>query len=706
MSTEITTESTFWEVAIAFATEQKVFVTSGSEAPYKELLASGTKELVCIDENCSIEGVKVRQNYKERPNSKDLIVDVTGDIPVEQAAKVLKKHGALLSFVSRDWTEYFAEVKAVAWSEIMSDETGSEFQRLEYVGVEHNEPLFWVVASHTIPELPLIEQEFESDSVDRETLNAALAEIEELKAQLVKVDRLKRSNQTRVSNLKASFDAQSVELATAQEERTSLKSEVKSLKRKVTTAEKVKEKHNVLKQDFEVLKTELEQTRESLIVREGEYAKSEAKLKRESDTVNSLNNELNSLKTEQTKLTKTLLSTQKSLALNIDQSEALKHSENNLDQAKSAFKVIADAWTEWLAQGFEGELPPCPAPQAELARSWSRQLTAHQGLVTGNFDEQAELLSLRAKVKGLESDLALTTQERDEIRSTIHDLQERALISDDGLRDSLNAERTLRKAQEQELVEAGTLIAQQNEQIQDLMKALDESRRALAAAQDPEMQEDPQVNRLKARIKVQEQQRQAREKLLSINHELQIQLTTALEDEIVARADLERKLELAEAELRTIRADLNFPSLREKRTQVKQSSSRRDRPSRLEQTRPESKGSRNDRLSALSKQLKDKALSQNDQAELQQVQTQAVETKALNKRKSSKSDQKRLRNLADRLKSQHPANDMESPIRAASSINKVKPNLPSFSNEELQEQADKAENILKARLKKLSRNRK
>ena len=119
-----------WEVATAFAEEQKVFVTSGSQAPYAELLASGTKELVCIDENCSIEGVKVRQNYKERPNSKDLIVDVTGDIPVEQAAKVLKKHGALLSFVSRDWAEYFAEVKAVAWSEIMSDETGSEFQRL------------------------------------------------------------------------------------------------------------------------------------------------------------------------------------------------------------------------------------------------------------------------------------------------------------------------------------------------------------------------------------------------------------------------------------------------------------------------------------------------------------------------------------------------------------------------------------------------
>ena len=166
--------------------------------------------------------------------------------------------------------------------------------------------MFWVVASHTIPELPIIEQEFESDLVDREALNEALAEIEELKAQLVKVDRLKRSNQTRVSNLKASFDAQSVELATAQEERTSLKSEVKSLKRKVTTAEKVKEKHNVLKQDFEALQTELEQTRESLIVREGEYAKSEAKLKRESDTVNSLNNELNNLKTEQTKLTKTL----------------------------------------------------------------------------------------------------------------------------------------------------------------------------------------------------------------------------------------------------------------------------------------------------------------------------------------------------------------------------------------------------------------
>ena len=198
-----------------------------------------------------------------------------------------------------------------------------------------------------------------------------------------------------------------------------------------------------------------------------------------------------------------------------------------------------------------------------------------------------------------------------------------------------------------------------------MVEALDESRRTLTAAQDPEMQEDPQVNRLKARIKVQEQQRQAREKLLSINHELQIQLTTALEDEIVARADLERKLELAEAELRTIRADLDFPSLRENHTQVKPSSSRKDRPSRLEQTRPESKGSRNDRLSALSKQLKDKALSQNDQAELEQVQTKDVETKTLNKRKSTKSDQKRLRNLADRLKSQHPANDAEAPVRAA-----------------------------------------
>ena len=706
MSTEITTESTFWEVATAFATEQKVFVTSGSEAPYAELLANGAKELVCIDENCTVEGVKVRQNYKERPNSKDLIVDVNGDISVEQAAKVLKKHGAFLSFISRDWTEYFTEVKAVAWSEIMSDDTGSDFQRLEYVDAKHSEPLFWVVASHTIPELPLIEQEFESDLVDREALNAALAEIEELKAQLVKVDRLKRSNQTRVSNLKASFDAQSVELATAQEERTSLKSEVKSLKRKVTTAEKVKEKHNVLKQDFEVLKNELEQTRESLIVREGEFAKSEAKLKRESDTVNSLHSELSSLKAEQTKLSKTLLSTQKNLALNVEQSKALKQSEANLDQAQSAFQVVAEAWTEWLAQGFEGELPPCPAPQVELARLWSRQLTAHQGLVTGNFDEQAELLSLRAKVKGLESDLVLTTQERNEIRSALNDLQKRALISDDGLRDSLNAERALRKAQEQELVEAGALIAQQNEQIQDLVKALDESKRTLAAIQDPEMLEDPQVNRLKARIKVQEQQRQAREKLLSINHELQIQLTTALEDEIVARADLESKLELTEAKLRTIKADLDFPSLRESQSSVKSSSSRKDRPSRLEQIRPENQGSRNDRLSALSKQLKDKALSQNDQTEVQLTQAQVAEPKTLNKRKSTKKDQKRLRNLADRLKSQHPANDTELPVRAASSNNKVKPTLPSFSNEELQEQAEKAENILKSRLKKLSRNRK
>ena len=700
MSTEITTESIFWEVATTLASQQKVFVTSGSQAPYEELLANDAKELVCLDENCSIDGVKVRKNYKERPNSKDLIIDISGDISLEQVAKVLKKHGAFLSLVPRDWAEYFGEVKAVAWSETMSDENGSEFQRLEYVNAKHEDILFWVVASHTIPDLPVIEQEFESDETDHEALQAALAEIEELKLQLVKVDRLKRSNQTRVSNLKASFDAQSIELNTAQEERNTLKTELKSLKRKVNAAEKSKEKHNLLKQDFEKVQSDLEQTRESLIVREGEFAKSEANLKRETENVQSLNTELKTAKSEQSKLNKTLRKTQKNLALNVEQAEALKQSEANLSEAQEAFKVVATAWSDWLAQGFDGDLPPSPAPQADLARLWSRQLTAHQGLVTGNFDEQAELLSLRAKVKALESDLTLSTQERDEARSSLNHLQERAIISDDSLRDSLKIERALRKAQEQELVETEALVAQQNEQIQSLVNELDESKRILITFQNPEAQEDPQVNKLKAHIKVQKQQRQARERLLSINHELQIQLTTALEDEIVARADLERRLELAEAQLRKLKADQDFPNLHEPRPR------REQRPTRQQQSHQETKGSRTERLSALGKQLKSKAHHQNERSETQQAQVPKAASRIPNKRKSNKSEQKRLRVLADRLKSQHADRDAEAPVRAASHGNKVSPILPNFSNEELQEQTERAENILKTRLKKLSRNRK
>ena len=75
-------------------------------------------------------------------------------------------------------------------------------------------------------------------------------------------------------------------------------------------------------------------------------------------------------------------------------------------------------------------------------------------------------------------------------------------------------------------------------------------------------------------------------------------------------------------------------------------------------------------------------------------------------RKTNKADQKRIKALADRLKSQHPANDAEAPVRAASSSSSVSPSLPNFSNEELKEQTERAESILKQRLKKLSRNRK
>ena len=249
MSKEINNESAFWEVATAISAEKKVFITSGPTTLAADLVQAGALEVVCFGEDFAIEGVKSRQDFKERRNSKDLLIDVEGELSLEVVERLLKKYGAFISVVEREWSDYFNHVCPVVWSAPKETDSGEQVQSLEYSD-ETDEALFWVAASHLLPPLPEIAQLLPTESVEASALREAQEEIAELKAELKKIDRLKRSTQTRASNLKISLDAHKSELQEAQESQDELKTELRSLKRKVSASEKSKEKHKELKAEF------------------------------------------------------------------------------------------------------------------------------------------------------------------------------------------------------------------------------------------------------------------------------------------------------------------------------------------------------------------------------------------------------------------------------------------------------------------------
>ena len=708
MSKQINNESTFWEMGIALSAEKKVFITSGPTTHCSEIIAAGAKELVCLNEECSVEGVKTRNNYKERPNSKDLLIDVSGDLPIDEAERLLKKFGVVISLVNREWGEYFNHVCPVVWSAPQELEDGKVIQSLEY-GDHSGEPLFWIAASHLLPTLPEISRPVAPVSEDTIALKAAQDEIAELREQLKKADRAKRSSQTRASNLKITLDAQSSELDELQEAADALKKETKSLKRKLTIAEKVKIAQAELKEAHEQLNQELESTREALILREGEHAKTTASLKRIEKSKAEITDELNTLKSSHRSLNEQHTQTQRKLALAAENTEKLSSSEARLEETQEAFNWVAKSWSEWLGRGLDEELPPIPSPRLTLVQSWSQQLITTQPLVKGTLDEHRELIALRAELDALNLNLAEASEQRDQARTEAAALRERLGVSDETLVDSLNAERALRKAQEAELEATYGQLETQRAQMNTLYTELDETKKMLSARELEAVAGDPRVHQLEAQLKIQRQQRAARERLLTVHHELQVQLTTALEEEISARAELERRLEEAERELRELRVERDFPrARREERPRHEERSRHETRPHRDDSSRREASPpprARAERLSSLSAQLKSSADDQRYQ--LESAQSQGHESKAPEAKlnKSTKKDQNRVRTQAKLLKEKYAVTEGTRAAASAQTPQTQAPTRPSLSTEELNEQAQRAQSILKDRLKKLSRTR-
>ena len=727
MSQEVQVDDLFWEVAAAFADQKKVFITSGPQSRCVDVLRGGAIELVCIGDTAPVEGVKARSDYRERRISKDLIVDVSGEAPLEVLGKLLKKQGTLVSAVRRDWADQFPLTYGVAWSPTEDREEGREesevTEELDYVEEDHPNALFWVAATHNIPSLPEIQRVTPVADDTQQRLDEAYAVIGDLQKQVKRAERAKTSAQTHRLKAKTKLEELTVEhldvtakLDTLTKEARALKRKVKRVEAKLETHQELQAEHQTLRADYEGVSTRLEaseQERSALGAREQQLI----------TDLDKTRSTLATQREEATTLERALTESKRQLAINVDTSEQLAESQAAAEIARASYEVVADAWRSWLGEGLSEVPARPPISSVALSEQWAQQLLSLRPMVTATLDEYRQISELQAAQHQAQGEVIRLKRERDAARAEVDDLRARSGASDETSRASLEAERALRRAQERELEERNAQLTQYQDEVAQLRAELDEmSGQSHSTSSDS----SPRVLQLEAQVRAQGEQRKARERLMQVNYQLQLELTARLEEEIEARALLSHRLDEAERELRSLRADQEFPrpaaspsskarhdqrrkSRQESRQESRSTSSRgdRDRPRKSSGTQSVARAAARpaarpatERLSSLTDQLKRSANQRSEAVRAAQDQESQDYAPALHK--SSKRDQKRIRKQAKRLKAKHQVStERTPPVTAASTA----PKLPEMSSEERVEQAERARMILQDRLKKLGRRR-
>ena len=429
-----------------------------------------------------------------------------------------------------------------------------------------------------------------------------------------------------------------------------------------------------------------------------------------------------SLEKELEKAHKRTQKTQDQLDARIDSKKQLKQSRKETQEAKKAFALIAQAWSEWLSKGLEGDLPALPPAQTALARSWAQQLVNRQPLVSATRDEYQELVRVQTELQNARHQITLLEEERDEVRVQFAQWRDEVpKESESTLEQNYLAEKALRQAIEQKCADYENRFAIYESERAELQNALDLARRnALTSTSTSDPSLEAENHKLQTELNIRNQQRTALEQLLQAQQEMQAQLTQNLSTHISARSEAEYRVHLLESELRLLK--VNYQRLEQgqsalqtdsfvdevtvdTRTQKTTVSSVRSQPTPVSQpTRtPEQGKQRSKRLSRLKDQLKTTV--QRQTQTVQETQKTQNDFSTLKLRSSSKQDQKRIKQTANRLKESVPPQAQPPVVEDVNPSTSPVHSKPALSDEEKRAHSQRANAHLREKLNRLSRKR-
>jgi hypothetical protein len=696
------TTSLFWAAANQMSQNQKVFVLSADEGKCLDLLDAGAKEVVLLGEDQEIEGVKVRSNYRERPNSKDIVIDPQGIASLEDVTRILKKRGFYLTAVVRDWSEFF-DLDFAVQPQAQSLNLLVVGDGTEMVGGIPQEiegettlvdPIFYLAATHALPVLPDLKMIITATN-EQISLSVHEAVINENKA-------LKKTIKSNEKSHEKTHEKTQEKLSNAQRDLKNLKRQHKNLQKKTDLLTDIEDNFQELSESYQLLTENNKQQENTLNKAHKRHEKLEVKHQDLRTKSRDIKNENKELSKELKLANRDLQKLKHELAKQADHQAAKEQAQTQVVETQACYQHIAEAWRTWVQKGFDNDLPVVPPAQSSLVENWSEALLACQPLVSSSSEDYNELINLRQKSQEGEVFKTLLKSERDQARTQVSHMRTLIGSQDESLQQALEAEQALRKATEVRLQEQDARSEAYEGEIQDLQNHIDELQRQRSLAQAHYI--DPNQE-LQARLAVQSEQQRAFENILHVHQQLQSQLTQALSQEISARAQAEYQQRLTEEELRSLRAHIQYPLPSQTRSTDEATGPSVSLAKKSDVVVPTAIMSEQSkqRLGHLSQRIKQKAYQKQSQS-MTHALPQASTNIELPTKKLSDHDIQRIARTKDKLKrnaKQNSARTDHSSIPVAT----TKESKDNSDPEKLKQKdsQQRAKNVLKDRLKNLSR---
>ncbi len=186
-------------LARQMAAGQRVLLVGASFETLALLADAEVRELVIVSDDADPDApdgetatgapLRMRPDWKERPRSKDVILDPAGEMPAAEAVRILKKHGVYLSAVEGPALVALAHREAVTAERVgalrVPGELDGPFVQALAAEVEAEAGPVIHVAGHTAPSLPAAACLIPPPGVDRAALQAVETERDGLRADLL-----------------------------------------------------------------------------------------------------------------------------------------------------------------------------------------------------------------------------------------------------------------------------------------------------------------------------------------------------------------------------------------------------------------------------------------------------------------------------------------------------------------------------------------
>ncbi len=538
----------------ALAPDQRILLVGESFDTLLMLASLPVKELVALSEGADPDAppgktehgglLRMRPDWKERPNSKDLIVDLSGEAPLAEVERVLKKQGLYLCFQKNE------VIEGLAHSEQIELHTAN----LAYYKSNPNLPtethglldLTCFVASKSLIELPAFSFEIErSEEVAENSQESVNSQIQELKDAL----------ESERTAHQASKDAHASEILSKNNEFASIQSELKNSQARIAELEKSlaesAAKIDSLKQDEE----EFEAVRQELAERRVADKRVDLVEAHHAQIMQSLTSELEELRARTLELDDPHADAK---ALEAERDSALKTGQKALNHLQNAACLFAswpqksvapvlsdvslvDSWLKSVGEAFERSHQEQNAKNDALSKACERA-------------EQNE-----RRVRELSEALQVLTSESHESEQPIPQL-ELPLPSDQeaqiqALEKALEAERALRRADMAAYKrlehDARLALEERDARRQNLQTA----RRDAARARLEKAALEDEIRRLRSELTERKQSSTDLNAMLTEHANMIELLTASLQEACESRDEAESQRRMAEESLRILRAE-------------------------------------------------------------------------------------------------------------------------------------------------------